>query len=93
MAKIIKIDSINVSELDAYVRMTEAQLKNKLCPENSIFIAESPTVIEVAIQGGCVPVSFWLMWITCGAPSGIMFRVIVWVIMMGLLYKYAIYKI
>jgi tRNA G18 (ribose-2'-O)-methylase SpoU len=58
MAKIIKIDSINASELDAYVRMTEAQLKNKLCPENSIFIAESPTVIEVAIQGGCVPVSF-----------------------------------
>ena len=58
MAKIIKVDSINVSELDAYVRMTEAQLKNKLCPNNSVFIAESPTVIEVAIQGGCVPVSF-----------------------------------
>ena len=58
MAKIIKIDSINAPELDVYVRMTEAQLKNKLCPENSIFIAESPTVIEVAMQGGCVPVSF-----------------------------------
>ena len=58
MARIIKVDSINASELDAYVRMTEAQLKNKLCPEKSIFIAESPTVIEVAIQGGCVPVSF-----------------------------------
>jgi tRNA G18 (ribose-2'-O)-methylase SpoU len=58
MARIIKVDSVNVSELDAYVRMTEAQLKNKLCPEKSIFIAESPTVIEVAIQGGCVPVSF-----------------------------------
>ena len=58
MAKIIKIDDISASELNVYVRMTEAQLKNKLNPENSIFIAESPTVIEVAIQGGCVPVSF-----------------------------------
>ena len=58
MAKIIKINSIDASELDVYVRLTEAQLKNRLCPNNSVFIAESPTVIEVAIQGGCVPVSF-----------------------------------
>ena len=58
MARITKVDSIDASELDVYVRLTEAQLKNKLNPESSIFIAESPTVIEVAIQGGCVPVSF-----------------------------------
>ena len=57
MANIIKIDSYDAPELDVYVRLTGAQLRNKLEPEKGIFIAESPTVIEVALNSGCEPVS------------------------------------
>lgn len=57
MKNIIKIESIDDSRLDPYVRLTGAQLRNKLEPEKSIFIAESPTVIEVALNSGCEAVS------------------------------------
>lgn len=58
MPNIIEIKDINDGALDAYVRLTGTQLRNKLEPEKAIFIAESPTVIEVAINAGCIPVSF-----------------------------------
>lgn len=57
MANIIEVSDINASELDVYVRLTGAQLRNRLEPERGIFIAESPTVIDVALKSGCVPVS------------------------------------
>ena len=57
MANIIKINDYNAGELDVYVRLTGAQLRNKLEPEKGIFIAESPTVIEVALNAGCEPIS------------------------------------
>lgn len=57
MANIIKIDNFSAGELDVYARLTGAQLKNKLEPDKAIFIAESPTVIEVALNSGCEPVS------------------------------------
>ena len=57
MANIIHITDFSDPALDVYVRLTGAQLRNKLEPEKGIFIAESPTVIEVAMQGGCEPVS------------------------------------
>lgn len=57
MANIIKINDYNAPELDVYVRLTGAQLRNKLEPEKGIFIAESPTVIEVAMNAGCEPIS------------------------------------
>lgn len=57
MPNIIQITDFNDPALDIYVRLTGAQLRNKLEPEKGIFIAESPTVIEVAMQGGCEPVS------------------------------------
>ena len=57
MANIIKITDFNDPALDVYVRLTGAQLRNKLEPEKGIFIAESPTVIDVAMSSGCVPVS------------------------------------
>ena len=34
------------------------QLLNRADPENALFIAESPNVIERALNAGCVPVSF-----------------------------------
>ena len=54
---IIRITDFSDSALDVYVRLTGAQLRNKLESEKGIFIAESPTVIEVALRAGCVPVS------------------------------------
>ena len=57
MPSIINITDFNDPALDVYVRLTGAQLRNKLEPEKGIFIAESPTVIEVAINSGCEPVS------------------------------------
>lgn len=58
MPNIIEITDFCAPELDVYVRLTGAQLRNKLEPEKGIFIAESPTVIEVAMNSGCEPVSF-----------------------------------
>lgn len=57
MANIIEITDINAPELDVYVRLTEAQLRNKLEPEKGIFIAESPKVIDRALDAGYEPVS------------------------------------
>lgn len=57
MAKYIKINDLNMDELSPYVRLTGAQLKNKIHPGEALIIAESPTVIRVALDAKCVPVS------------------------------------
>lgn len=57
MKNIIEITDFSDPDLDVYVRLTGAQLRNKLEPEKGIFIAESPTVIEVALNSGCEPIS------------------------------------
>ena len=57
LSDFIKIDSFDAPELDVFVRLTGAQLRNKLEPEAGVFIAESPTVIEVALNSGAVPVA------------------------------------
>lgn len=57
MANIIPITDLSEPRLDVYVRLTGAQLRNRLEPEKGIFVAESPTVIEVAMNAGCEPVS------------------------------------
>lgn len=40
-----------------YSRLTEAQLRNRLDPSQGMFIAESPKVIQVAINAGYKPLS------------------------------------
>ena len=57
MTKIINVTDFSDPNLDVFVRLTGAQLRNKLEPEKGIFIAESPTVIEVALNSGYEPVS------------------------------------
>lgn len=57
MANIIEIHSIDAPEAAIFCRLTEAQLRNRLEPEKGIFIAESPKVINSALNAGCVPVS------------------------------------
>ena len=56
--KILEITDFSAPELDVYARLTENQLVNRADPENALFIAESPLVIERALDAGCVPVSF-----------------------------------
>ena len=58
MANIIYIDTLDHTGLDAFARLTEAQLRNRKEPEKGIFIAESPKVIERALNGGYEPLSF-----------------------------------
>lgn len=58
MPHIVEIDSLALPELDVYARLTQAQLRNRLEPEKGIFIAESPKVIERALEAGCQPLSF-----------------------------------
>ena len=53
----IEIKDFMAPELDVYARLTENQLLNRAEPENGMFIAESPKVIERALDAGCVPVS------------------------------------
>ena len=57
MAQIIEITDLSRPELDVYLRLTEAQLRCRLEPEKGIFIAESPTVIGLALKNGCQPLS------------------------------------
>lgn len=60
MPNIIEITDFNASELDCYARLNENQLLNRHEPEKGMFIAESPKVIERALDAGCVPVSLLL---------------------------------
>lgn len=60
MPNIIEITDLSLPELDVFARLTEAQLRNKLEPEKGIFIAESPKVITLALNAGCVPVSLMM---------------------------------
>ena len=57
MPPILEIADIAAPELDVYARLTEAQLKNRLKPEDGLFIAESPKVIGYALDAGYEPVS------------------------------------
>lgn len=54
---IIQITDFNAPELDIYARYTEVQLLNRHNPEKGLFIAESPLVVERALNAGCIPVS------------------------------------
>lgn len=60
MPNIIEITDFEAPELDVYARLTENQLLNRHEPEKGLFIAESPKVIERALDAGCVPVSLLL---------------------------------
>lgn len=54
---IIKIEDFQDPRLDVYARLSEGQLLNRHQPEQGIFIAESPKVIERALDAGCEPLS------------------------------------
>lgn len=60
MPNIIEVTDFLVPELDIYARLTENQLFHCYEPEEGLFIAESPKVIERALDAGYMPVSFLL---------------------------------
>ena len=57
MSRIIEITDFLAPELDVYARLSEVQLLNRDCPEKGLFIAESPKVIQRALDAGYEPVS------------------------------------
>ena len=54
---LIEITDFSAPELDVYARLTEAQLLNRHNLKEGLFIAESPKVIDRALNSGCEPVS------------------------------------
>lgn len=60
MTNIIEITDFMSPELDVYARLTENQLLNRHEPEKGLFIAESPNVVERALNAGYTPVSLLL---------------------------------
>ena len=57
MANIIEISDFSDPRLDLFARLTEGQLRRRQESERGIFIAESPKVIERALNGGHTPVA------------------------------------
>lgn len=58
MPNIIEITDLSHPDLDPYIKLTGAQLRNKRHPDQGIFIAESHKVIGHALDAGFIPVSF-----------------------------------
>lgn len=58
MNPIIEITNFEFPELDVYARLNESQLLHFNEPNPEIFIAESPKVIERALNAGYHPISF-----------------------------------
>ncbi len=57
MPNIVEVTDLAQPELDVFARLTEAQLRSRLEPEKGVFIAESPKVIERALDAGYEPLS------------------------------------
>ena len=55
--QIIEINSLNHPGVEVFSTLTEAQLRNRLEPQNGSFIAESPKVIHVALNAGYEPLA------------------------------------
>ena len=57
MSNIIEITDLNIPDLDIYARLSEVQLLRYNEPNLGLFIAESPNVIERALNAGYEPLS------------------------------------
>ena len=58
MPDMIEITDINIPELDIYARLSEVQLRRLYEPQAGVFLAETATVIDRALEAGYEPVSF-----------------------------------
>lgn len=57
MPNVIEITDFSAPELDVYARLNEVQLVNRRHIAEGLFIAESPNVVERALDAGYTPVS------------------------------------
>lgn len=57
MPNLIPLNDFSAPQLDPYARLTENQLLNRADPSEGLFIAESPKVVERALDAGYIPVS------------------------------------
>lgn len=57
MPNIMEITDLSLPELDIYARLNETQLLHYYEPELGVFIAESPKVVERALDAGYTPLS------------------------------------
>ncbi len=55
--KIVEITDHTAPELEFYTRLSEGQLRHYFEPQGGVFIAESPTVIRLALDAGLCPIS------------------------------------
>ena len=60
MTDFIEITDLSAPELAPYFQLTTRQMRSRQRPENALFVAESPQVIEAALEAGCAPVSMLL---------------------------------
>ena len=54
---VIEISSLDHPGVEVFSTLTEAQLRRRIEPDKGIFIAESPKVIQVALDAGYEPLS------------------------------------
>ena len=55
---VVEISSLSHPGVEIFCTLTEAQLRNRIEPDKGLFIAESPKVIQCALNSGYQPVSF-----------------------------------
>ena len=58
MPSIVTITELRDPALDPYARLTERQLRAQRDPGKSVFVAESRTVVSLALSAGLTPLSF-----------------------------------
>ena len=58
MARTQRLASIDDRRLDVFSRLTNHQLRNRLDEKNAVLVAESRTVVEVALECGVEPLAF-----------------------------------
>ncbi len=56
--QIVPVSDLSAPELDMFGRLSEVQLKRYYEPHGGLFIAETPMIIERALDFGCKPVAF-----------------------------------
>jgi tRNA G18 (ribose-2'-O)-methylase SpoU len=57
MATITTVTDLSLPELEVFSMFTEAQMRRSKESTNGIFLAESPKVIEIALEAGCKPLA------------------------------------
>lgn len=70
MADIIQINDIKIPELDVFARLSEGQIAHYFEPREGLFIAESPMVIDRALNAGYRPFSMLMEEALVDGPQG-----------------------